>query len=244
MSGANSAPPAMTKLLRTIRLDASDTFVYERAAAPAEWAVAGGFMFWDRDPSELTGRDRQAFRAGFLGLTSFGWSTLAVVVEAAADERAQAVASLARHLQTAHGAPNEAAAQAAAEEELAFAEQLAQHPAQTLVALHRSVRADGSVSEQFRTFHAADARQGSQMPCSAGAFAIIEEAEAAGVGAKSPATRSTSPRSPSNGQRPPSHERNREHGSVGLERSSSPRSRRAWPARHHGCVLEGLSGAP
>ena len=96
MSGTKSAPPAMTKLLRTIRLDASDTFVYERAAAPAEWAVAGGFMFWDRDPATLTGRDRQAFRAGFLGLTSFGWSTLAVVVEATADEREEAVAHLSR----------------------------------------------------------------------------------------------------------------------------------------------------
>ena len=177
MSGSRT----MTKLLRTIRLDPSDTFVYERAAAPAEWAVAGGFMFWDRNPALLAGREKQAFRAGFLGLTSFGWSTLAVVVEATADERAEAVAGLARHILSEHDAPNAQAARAAAEEEIAFAEQLAQHPVQTLVALHRSVRDDGSVSEQFRTFHAADARQGSQMPCSAGAFAIIEEAEAAGV---------------------------------------------------------------
>ena len=177
MSGSRT----MTKLLRTIRLDPSDTFVYERAAAPAEWAVAGGFMFWDRNPALLAGRAKQAFRAGFLGLTSFGWSTLAVVVEATANERAEAVASLARHILSEHDAPNAQAARAAAEEEIAFAEQLAQHPVQTLVALHRSVRDDGSVSEQFRTFHAADARQGSQMPCSAGAFAIIEEAEAAGA---------------------------------------------------------------
>jgi Family of unknown function (DUF6505) len=180
MSGSKSA---MTKLLRTIRLDPSDTFVYSCAAAQAEWAVAGGFVFWDRDPAALAGREKQAFRAGFLGLTSFGWSTLAVVVEATAGERAGAVASLASLLLAKHGAPNEAAARAAAEEEIAFAEQLAQHPPQTLVALHRSVRDDGSVSEQFRTFHAADARQGSQMPCSAGAFAIIEEAEAADAAA-------------------------------------------------------------
>jgi Family of unknown function (DUF6505) len=170
------------KLLRTIRLDPSDTFVYERAAAPAEWAVPGGFIFWDHDPAKLAGREKQAFRAGILGLTSFGWSTLAVVVEATDIERAEAVASLAGHLLAKHGAPDEAAALAAAEDEIAFAEQLAQHPVQTLVALHRAVRDDGSVSEQFRTFHAADARQGSQMPCSAGAFAIIEEAEAAGAG--------------------------------------------------------------
>ena len=33
---------ARVKLLRTIRLDPSDTFVFERAAEPGEWAVSGG----------------------------------------------------------------------------------------------------------------------------------------------------------------------------------------------------------
>ena len=41
------------KLLRTIRLDVSDTFVFEKAADPGEWAVSGAFAFWDRDPSAL-----------------------------------------------------------------------------------------------------------------------------------------------------------------------------------------------
>jgi hypothetical protein len=167
------------KLLRTIRLDPSDGFVFAQAAEPAEWAVPGGFMFWDRDPRTLTGRDRQAFRSGFLGLTSFGWSTLAVVVPAADEERAAAVDSLARHLLAAHGAPSLEAARAAAEEEVAFAAELAAHPEQTLVALSRTVRDDGSVSEQFRTFHsAAEAKAGSQMPCSAGAFSVIEDESA------------------------------------------------------------------
>ncbi len=35
--------------------------------------------------------------------------------------------------------------------------------------------ADGEISEQFRTFHAADARQATAMPCSAGAFAVVED---------------------------------------------------------------------
>ena len=41
------------KLLRTIRLDPSDTFVFERAAEPGEWAVSGSFVFWDDDPATL-----------------------------------------------------------------------------------------------------------------------------------------------------------------------------------------------
>ena len=65
----------MTRLLRTIRLDASDALVFPRAADPGEWAVPGGFCFWDDDVAALEGKRRQAFRAGFLGLASFGWST-------------------------------------------------------------------------------------------------------------------------------------------------------------------------
>ena len=41
------------KLLRTIRLDPSDTFIFERAAEPGEWAVSGVFAFWHRDPAAL-----------------------------------------------------------------------------------------------------------------------------------------------------------------------------------------------
>ena len=77
------------KLPRTIRLDQSDTFVYARAAEPGEWAVTGTFLFFGVDPASLSGKDRQAFRAGFLGLDSFGWSTLAVVTEASRSNPSQ-----------------------------------------------------------------------------------------------------------------------------------------------------------
>jgi len=166
------------KLLRTIRLDASDTFVFERAAEPGEWAVPGGFMFWGADPRALAGRERQAFRAGFLGLDTFGWSTLAVVVEATEAEHEAAIAGLAARLLADHGAPSLEAGRAAATEEIAFSAELAQHPVQTLVALHRTVTADGSVSEQFRTFRAAEAKAAVAMPCSAGAFAMVPDDDA------------------------------------------------------------------
>ena len=173
------SPSGRVKLLRTIRLDPSDSFVFERAAEPGEWAVSGGFEFVDVDPAALTGRARQAFRSGFLGLSTFGWSTLAVVVEATPEEHAAGIEALAGYLMAAHGAPTLEDARAAAAEEIAYAHALAQHPDQTLVALHRTVDSDGSVKEQFRTLHAANAKQEAQMPCSAGAFAIVEEAEQA-----------------------------------------------------------------
>lgn len=163
----------MTRLPRTLRLDASDTVVFERAAAPGEWAVPGGFCFWDDDLAALTGKRRQAFRAGFLGLASFGWSTLVEVAEASAGEREAAVAALAAHLVAAYGAPGEAAARAAAEEEIAFAESLCRdHPPGTVIALSRSAEPGGSVRERFRTLHRRD---------TAPVFALVEEEDEAPV---------------------------------------------------------------
>lgn len=142
----------MTRLLRTIRLDPSDPVVFPRAAEPGEWAVPGGFCFWDDDPGSLAGKRRQAFRAGFLGLGSFGWSTLVEVVAADAAQRAAAVDVLAAHLVAAYGAPDMAAARAAAEDEMTFAESLCGHPPGTIVALARSAEG-GEVRERFRTLH-------------------------------------------------------------------------------------------
>jgi len=138
------------KLLRTIRLDPSDTFVFETAAEPGEWAVSGAFAFWDRDPTTLDGKARSAFRGGFLGLSSFGRSTLVQIVEATKTDRADLVDRLAQHLAANYGAPDMAAARAAAEDEVAFAESLSAQPLDTLVAVHRSFDS-GEVRETFRT---------------------------------------------------------------------------------------------
>jgi hypothetical protein len=138
-------------MLRTIRLDPSDTIVFERAAEPGEPAVAGGFVFWDVDPETLAGKARQAFRAGFLGVESFGWSTLATVGSATALQREAAVAALAAAIRDRFGAPSIEAARAAAEEELAYAERLCDgHAPGTVIALSRSVDG-GAIRERFRT---------------------------------------------------------------------------------------------
>jgi hypothetical protein len=138
------------KLLRTIRLDPSDTFVFERAAEPGEWAVSGAFAFWNADPDTLEGKARSAFRAGFLGVASLGRSTLVQIVEASEADRAALVELLAAQLVAHFGAPDLAAARTAAEEEVAFAASLCNQPADALVAVHRSYE-DGAVREAFRT---------------------------------------------------------------------------------------------
>jgi hypothetical protein len=137
------------KLLRTIALDPSDTFVFDVAAEPGDWAVSGAFRFCDRDPAGLTGKDRSAFRSGFLGVRAWGWSTLVQIVPATAADRRDFVELLAAQLVERFGAPDLAIARLAAEEEVAFAEQLCTHPVGSLIVVHRAAT-DGEVRESFR----------------------------------------------------------------------------------------------
>jgi hypothetical protein len=137
------------KLPRTIRLDSSDTQVFERAAAPGEWAVSGSFAFASRDPESLHGKERLAFRSGWLGTESFGRCTLVEVAEVEEPEFFRVVECLGRHLVENYGAPSLAAALPAAREEADHAASLCDHPTHTLLALEREWRATDIV-ERFR----------------------------------------------------------------------------------------------
>lgn len=148
------------RLLRTLRLDPADTFIFAKAVGPGEWAVFGVFMFPDTDPASLAARERAAFRGGFLGIPSLGRSTLAQVVDVDPDSRAAAVELLAPCLHTHSGAPDLAAARAAAAEEIDFAASLYNHPPGTLIALQRTYE-NGAVRESFRTLRLPDGRRSS-----------------------------------------------------------------------------------
>jgi hypothetical protein len=161
------------KLIRTIRLDPSDTFVFAKAAEPGEWAVSGGFVFFCADPAGLAGKARAAFRSGFLGVESLGWSTLVQIVEASENERAALVDRLAQQLVARFGAPDLTRARAAADEEVAVAASLCDHPTSTLIAVHR-VGEDGAVRETFRTLRP---REGAEKPLRAFAFMQVEGEE-------------------------------------------------------------------
>ena len=94
---------------------------YYDPAFPGEWAVPGSFVFVDRNPAELTGKELQAFGHGFLGVQSFGWSTLVEVAEIAEQEYRQVIDRLAEHFVERYGAPDLATALPAAREEASFA---------------------------------------------------------------------------------------------------------------------------
>jgi hypothetical protein len=143
-------PEVVVKLLRTIRLDPSDSFIFEKAAEPGEWAVSGAFEFARCNPADLQGKARTAFRAGFLGLESLGRSTLAQIVETHEKDRETVVELLAQQLVRRFGAPDLATARMAAEEETGFVASLCDHPPGVLIAVTRR-HEDGAIREEFRT---------------------------------------------------------------------------------------------
>src|SRR5262249_39229273 len=153
------------RLLRTIRLDPSDTFVFERAADPGEWAVSGAFMFADADPDALAGKSRAAFRGGFVVVASFWWWGLGEVGGGRAGGQGgvggEAAEAMAR-----------CAAGVAAEEEVAFEASLCDHRRDTLIAVRRSFEA-GAIREAFRTLHP----RGTRKPMRAFSFVEVESEE-------------------------------------------------------------------
>ncbi|AWN42014.1 DUF6505 family protein [Methylobacterium durans] len=163
-----------TKLPRTLRLDPSDTFVFANAAEPGEWAVTGSFLFFDVDSDALSPKERAAFRSGFLGTASFGFSTLVVVSEASEAEREQAVSALARHILDKLGAPSAEVALAAAEEEIAVAASLCGPPVGTVIALTRSIEG-GELRERFRTLQRREGVPGAdRLHAHSRAFTFVE----------------------------------------------------------------------
>jgi hypothetical protein len=141
------------KLLKTVRADTSDTFVFDKAAEPGEWAISGALLFANLDPAALSGKPRAAFRSGFLGIGSFGWSTLAQIVEVSDGQRSTVVEQLAARLVERCEAPDLATARPAAEEEIAFAASLCEHPPGMLIAVSRRYENE-AIRESFRTLQA------------------------------------------------------------------------------------------
>lgn len=146
----------MIRLPRTIQLDRSDTIVFAPAADPGEWAVTGAFIFAGRDHDSLSRKEQIAFRSGFLGVSSFGWSTLVTVTLVRPQDFDAAVEMLAGQLVKVLGAPDVETARPAAIEELTLAQDLCRgHSEGTLIGLHRTQGNDG-IHEQFRTLKPRD----------------------------------------------------------------------------------------
>ena len=139
------------KFLRVARLDDTDEEVYDKASQVGEPAVPGTFVytFADRDPTQLEGKERQAFRHAFLGLGSFGNATVVTVAEISEGEYRSVLERLAHHFVEAYGAPGLEEALPYAREEAEYAASLCEHDVNTLLAVERSVDRDG-IHETFK----------------------------------------------------------------------------------------------
>lgn len=139
------------KFLRTVRLDDSDEHVYAVAAAAGEPAITGTFVFSfsDQDPEHLTGKTRQAYVSGFLGLDSFGWSTVVCIDEIDEAEHTRIATRLAGYMVEHFGAPSVEQALPFAHEELAYSASLCDDAPGTRLVLQRHTDEEG-VHEALR----------------------------------------------------------------------------------------------
>ena len=74
------------KFARTIRFDKSDLNIFPVAAEEGELALVGTFSFNNIQNEDLKGKVKQAFSNGFIGCSSFGYSTLVSLVTVNEDD--------------------------------------------------------------------------------------------------------------------------------------------------------------
>ena len=142
------------KLAKTIRLDGSDANIFPSPSEPGEWAVTGTFSFVDADQTTWSAKEKIAFKSGWLGLNSFGRSTLVQIASISESDFEQCIRQLATHLFSAFGAPDMLVALDAARQELTDMATLCTHPVGTLLAIGRESQEDG-IAEQVRLIPAA-----------------------------------------------------------------------------------------
>ena len=130
-------------------MDASDQNVFEQAASADEIAVTGTFIFFDTPYADLDQKQKVAFQSAWLGIGSFGFSTLVEVRDVEMTELDKAVEELAVHFVNNFGAPSIAAALPVAQSELDYAASLCEFDEGTILAIGREETEDG-IRESIR----------------------------------------------------------------------------------------------
>lgn len=145
------------KLARAIHFDESDLRVYYSPARTGEWCVSGGFEFSNWTQADLSGRARQAFANGWLGLETFGRVTFVAVTQIQQHEFDALADSLSQHFVTVYGAPDLDAARPVALDELRHMAGLCEnHATNTLLTVAREL-VDEGVQESFHAIQAREA---------------------------------------------------------------------------------------
>ncbi len=138
-------------LARAIHFDESDLNVFYSPARTGEWCISGGFEFSNWSEADLTGKSRQAFANGWLGLETFGRVTFVAVTRIERREFDLLTRLLAQHFVLVYGAPDlEAAHTVALDEMNHMAGICGEHDPNTLLTVTRELVEEG-VRESFRT---------------------------------------------------------------------------------------------
>ena len=107
-------------LARAIHFDESDMRIFHSPARTGEWCVPGGFEFSNWSEADLTGKARQAFANGWLGVETFGRVTFVAVTSIREEELDALAKQLAEHFVQIYGAPSVEEALPVAQEEMAI----------------------------------------------------------------------------------------------------------------------------
>ncbi|WP_122072484.1 DUF6505 family protein [Pseudophaeobacter sp. EL27] len=138
-------------LARAIHFDESDQNVFANPARTGEWCISGGFEFSNWVEGDLTGKQRQAFANGWLGLETSGRVTFVAVTQIEQGELDQLLELLAQHFVSFYGAPDLASARPVALEELQQMQDLCgENPPNTLLTVARELNGAG-VRENYRS---------------------------------------------------------------------------------------------
>ena len=144
------------KFAKTIRFDKSDLNIFPLASEEGELAIVGTFNFYNLKQDDLKGKVKQAFSNGFMGCTTFGYSTLVSLVNIKEKELQQLKTNLGKFLIDNFGAPSQEMAEEAANEEINFMLDLCKnHEIGSLLSLSRTWENDG-IKEKFRNLPKAD----------------------------------------------------------------------------------------
>lgn len=142
------------KLARAIHFDDSDRNVFHSPARTGEWCISGGFEFSNWTEADLTGKARQAFANGWLGVETFGRVTFVAVTQVEPIEVEALVQALAKHFVELYGAPSIEAAMVVARDEIGHMADLCdEHDPNTLITVSRDLTEAG-VREAYRTIEA------------------------------------------------------------------------------------------
>lgn len=144
-------------LARAIHFDESDMNVFHSPARTGEWCIPGGFEFSNFTQDDLTGKTRQAFSNGWLGLETFGRVSFVAVTQVEPFEIEALVLQLSRHFVDMYGAGSVEEARGVAQKEIThMIDMCSDLDPNTLLTVARELTESG-VSESFRVIEPQDA---------------------------------------------------------------------------------------